>query len=174
LLLKCLCKNQRGREQEKDLSFSSEPNITVSLLALCVCISWCNYFNIYRGRCWGVFVTVICVTVEQVHSVYTIHSNRLLPAMPRYVLVRKRLASDGFRNNSIPELNRVIKRCSLSWLTNSTLVYEPYCEGRGGVAGSQLMSTAVHRSPNKRWRKGTVSRDFLLLVFFMNQFPPSP
>jgi biotin carboxylase len=22
--------------------------------------------------------------------------------------------------------------------------------------------------------KGTVSRDFLLLVFFMNQFPPSP
>jgi hypothetical protein len=24
------------------------------------------------------------------------------------------------------------------------------------------------------WLKGTVSRDFLLLVFFMNQFPPSP
>ena len=24
------------------------------------------------------------------------------------------------------------------------------------------------------WLKGTVSRDFLLLVYFMNQFPPSP
>jgi hypothetical protein len=41
------------------------------------------------------------------------------------------------------------------------------------------MNTAVHRSQNKLWTpnyifKGTVSRDFLLLVFFMNQFPPSP
>jgi hypothetical protein len=27
---------------------------------------------------------------------------------------------------------------------------------------------------NDRRFKGTVSRDFLLLVFFMNQFPPSP
>ncbi len=36
----------------------------------------------------------------------------------------------------------VTKRCCLSWLTNSALVYEPMCEGRG-VAGSQPMSTAV-------------------------------
>ncbi len=33
--------------------------------------------------------------------------------------------------------------CRLSLLTNSGLVYEPKC-GRGGVAGSQPMSTAVH------------------------------
>ncbi len=40
------------------------------------------------------------------------------------------------------------KRCCLSWLTNSALVYEHNCGGRGGVVGSQPMSTAVHRSPN--------------------------
>ncbi len=44
----------------------------------------------------------------------------------------------------------VTKRCRLSWLTNSVLVYEPKCErGGGGGAGYQSMSTAVHRSPNK-------------------------
>jgi hypothetical protein len=44
------------------------------------------------------------------------------------------------------------KRCRLYWLTNSALVYEPKCGGRGGVAESQPMSTAVHSSPNKLWR----------------------
>jgi hypothetical protein len=39
------------------------------------------------------------------------------------------------------------QRCRLSWLTNSALVYEPKCVGRGGVAGSQSMSTAVHMKP---------------------------
>ncbi len=33
-----------------------------------------------------------------------------------------------------------------SRLTNSALVYEPKCGGRGGVAGSQPMSTAVYGS----------------------------
>ncbi len=46
----------------------------------------------------------------------------------------------------------VTKRCRLSWLTNSALVYEPKCERRGSCSGSQPMSTAVHRSPNKLWR----------------------
>jgi len=32
----------------------------------------------------------------------------------------------------------------------------------------------TNRVPWCCWLKGTVSRDFLLLVFFMNQFPPSP
>ncbi len=40
--------------------------------------------------------------------------------------------------------------------TNSALVYEPKCEERGGVAGSQPMSTAVHRSPNKLWRSNSI------------------
>jgi hypothetical protein len=44
----------------------------------------------------------------------------------------------------------VTKRCRLSWLTNGALVYKTKCRGRGGgVAGSQPMSTAVHRSKNK-------------------------
>ncbi len=39
----------------------------------------------------------------------------------------------------------VTRRCRLSRLTNSVLVYEPKCGGGGGgVAGSQPMSTAVH------------------------------
>jgi hypothetical protein len=38
----------------------------------------------------------------------------------------------------------VTKRCRLSWLTNSALVYEPKCEGREGVAGIKPTSTAVH------------------------------
>ncbi len=50
----------------------------------------------------------------------------------------------------------VTKRCRLSWLTNSALVYEPECGGSGGVAGSQPMSTAVHRSPNKLWRSNSI------------------
>ncbi len=36
--------------------------------------------------------------------------------------------SEGYRHG-------VTKRCRLSWLTNSALVYEPKCEGSGGVGG---------------------------------------
>jgi hypothetical protein len=50
----------------------------------------------------------------------------------------------------------VTKRYRLSWLTNSALVYEPKCGGREGVAGSQPMSTALHRSPNKLWRSNSI------------------
>ncbi len=50
----------------------------------------------------------------------------------------------------------VTKRCCLSWLTNSALAYEPKCGGRGRVAGSQPMSTAVHRSLNKLWRSNSI------------------
>ncbi len=39
---------------------------------------------------------------------------------------------------------RFTKRCRLSWLTNSALVYEPKCGGREEMRGSQPMSTAVH------------------------------
>ncbi len=46
------------------------------------------------------------------------------------------------------------KRCRLSWLTNSALVYEPMSPNtgeRGWVAGSQPMGTAVHRNPKKNF-----------------------
>jgi hypothetical protein len=55
-----------------------------------------------------------------------------------------------------PFTQEVTKRCRLSWLTNSALVYEPKCGDRGGVTGSQSMSTAVHRSPNKLWRSNSI------------------
>ncbi len=59
--------------------------------------------------------------------------------------------------NYIIRYQGVTKRCRLSWLTNSALVYEPKSgEGGGGVTGSQPMSTAVHRSPNKRWRSNSI------------------
>jgi hypothetical protein len=45
------------------------------------------------------------------------------------------------------------KRCRLSWLT---LVFEPKCGGRGRIAGSQPISTAVHKSPNKLWRSNSI------------------
>jgi hypothetical protein len=38
----------------------------------------------------------------------------------------------------------VTKRCRLSLLTNSTPIVRVQMRGRGGVAGSQPMSTAVH------------------------------
>jgi len=43
----------------------------------------------------------------------------------------------------------VRKRCRLSWLTNSALVYEPQPNLNAGewVAGSLPMSTAVHMEP---------------------------
>jgi hypothetical protein len=62
----------------------------------------------------------------------------------------------------------VTKRCRLSWLNNSALVYEPKCGGRGVVAGSQPMSTAepeflnfygaqesIPRNQFTAWRAGT-------------------
>jgi hypothetical protein len=50
----------------------------------------------------------------------------------------------------------VTKRCRLSWLSNSALVYGP--NAGGGDAGSQPMSTAVQRSPSptKRWRSNSI------------------
>ncbi len=41
----------------------------------------------------------------------------------------------------------VTKRCRLSWLTNSALVYKPKLRGEGGSCGSWPMSTAVHMEP---------------------------
>ncbi len=41
----------------------------------------------------------------------------------------------------------VTKRCRLSWLTNSALIYGPKRGGGGDFAGSQPMSTSVHMEP---------------------------
>jgi hypothetical protein len=39
------------------------------------------------------------------------------------------------------------KRCRLSWLTNSALVYEPKCGWWRRITGFYPMSTAVHMEP---------------------------
>jgi hypothetical protein len=49
----------------------------------------------------------------------------------------------------------VTKRC-LPWLTNSALVFEPKCGGRGKLQVSQPMSTSMKRSPNKLWRSNSI------------------
>ncbi len=48
--------------------------------------------------------------------------------------------------------------CAKTFMSNSALVYEPKCGGRGEVAGpgSQPMSTSVHRSPNKLWKPNSI------------------
>ncbi len=44
------------------------------------------------------------------------------------------------KDESACRVQRVTKRCRLSWLTNSALVIEPKCEGRGELCGiSQLV-----------------------------------
>jgi hypothetical protein len=62
----------------------------------------------------------------------------------------------------------VTKRCRQFCLTNNALVYDPKCgwRGGGGVAGSQPMSTAVHRSPNKLWSSNSIFNLWFTLFFF--------
>jgi hypothetical protein len=53
----------------------------------------------------------------------------------------------------------VIKRCRLSWWTNSALVYESKCRGKGGggcgVSSSEY-SHYVTRRPNKLWISNSI------------------
>ncbi len=59
----------------------------------------------------------------------------------------------------------VTKRC-LSWLTNSTFVYEP--KWGWGVEGSQPMGTAVHRDPNKLWRSNSTLKLWFTLRRYLH------
>ncbi len=47
------------------------------------------------------------------------------------------------------------KRCRLSWLTNSALVYEPKCGGRGLWGLSQWVQLYTW-SPHKLWRSNSI------------------
>jgi hypothetical protein len=52
-----------------------------------------------------------------------------------------------FPSGKTTTMQESTKSYRLSWLTNSSLVYEPKCGGGGGwVAGSQPLSTAVLRT----------------------------
>jgi hypothetical protein len=69
----------------------------------------------------------------------------------------------------------VTKRCHLSWLTTSALVWTQI-RGEGGVAGSQPMSTAVHCtwSPNKLWRSNSLFNLFFQQKTSYTHTPPPP
>ncbi len=71
---------------------------------------------------------------------------------------------------SCTHIQGVTKRCRLSWLTNSALVYKPKC-GWEGVAGSRPMSTAVHMewSLNKLWRSNSIG-----ILSMLTGYPASP
>jgi hypothetical protein len=59
-----------------------------------------------------------------------------------------RIRIETVKRNNDNGNQRVTKKCRLSWLTIAPCdVYGPKCGGRGGVAGSQPMSTVVPRSP---------------------------
>ncbi len=49
----------------------------------------------------------------------------------------------------------VTKRCRLSWLTNSALVYEPKSGGWGRVAGPARWGLGTW-NPNKLWRSSSI------------------
>jgi hypothetical protein len=79
-------------------------------------------------------------------------------------------------------------QCFLRILTQSAQHFKEKRERSGAGAGSVLVANGSgmrireaqkHKDPDQdagpeHCFKGTVSRDFFLLVFFMNQFPPSP
>jgi hypothetical protein len=51
----------------------------------------------------------------------------------------------------------VTRRCRLSWLTNSALIYEPKCGGRGGeLRGLSQWVQLCKWSPNKLWRPNSI------------------
>ncbi len=70
------------------------------------------------------------------------------------------------RKNSWRVKTGVTKRCRLSWLTNSALVYEPKCRGIG--RGSQPMSAAVHMEPKKpNWMYYMKTVEVLTMIIFV-------
>ncbi len=63
----------------------------------------------------------------------------------------------------------VTKRCRLSLLTNSALVYEFQCGGDGGCGVSANEYSCVHHvtwSPNKLWRSTSIFTYWIKLLLF--------
>ncbi len=79
-------------------------------------------------------------------------------SIPIEILRAKTEADPGPKRNA--DFSSDLGGYKESWLTNSALVYEPRCGGRGELrpAGSQSMSTAVEYkwSPNKLWTSDSI------------------
>jgi hypothetical protein len=95
---------------------------------------WSSYSaggNMYADRSWDY------INRSQTHECWNWGWGRAIP--------RKGIHKRGF---SLQCIQGVTKRCRLSLLTNSALVYETKWGGGRG-RGSQPMSAAVHWSPHK-------------------------
>ncbi len=57
-------------------------------------------------------------------------------------------------------------KCLVIAVRNETITYQQFAEKNSKKLKARLVSRISEL-------KGTVSQDFLLLVFFLNQFPPS-
>ncbi len=101
----------------------------------------------------------------------------------------KTAKEDWLVNVNMKFTNRIYYRITLRCIRSELSPDEPGvgCEdGERGILaldvifhGSEYLLIQRHHVHHHLllkfdWLKGTVSRDFLLLVFFMNQFPPSP
>ncbi len=91
--------------------------------------------------------------------------HRLAESIPWYELIPglpKSLKILTLNENSIPLLRRYVHMSVAKEKPLDVLVYCNY--GKEAIISERKFSCL----------KGTVSRDFLLQVLFMNQFPPSP
>ncbi len=103
----------------------------------------CYFFLVVKAMMWHNFPELTLVSfLFLIGSWYLAHFLRNF-----FFLVCLHPSSSGLQSYVI----------YVSWLTNIALVYEPKCGGRGGVAGSHTMSTAVHRSPNKLCRSHSIT-----------------
>ncbi len=125
----------------------------VSLLSVCWCLCESLLSVLVVVDCWSstLYYQVLFVNCRSLLSV--IYYCWLLSIMCRLLIVDHRRRSTSLVATVV---QGVTKRCRLSWLTSSVLVYEPKCGGMRGVAGSQPTSTAVYRSPNKLWRSNSI------------------
>jgi hypothetical protein len=113
-----------------------------------------HFLKKHHNRCTLVFTLVQISKGESEESCKV--QRKTFAQAAAFVFYRRLSTVTEGNLNGVQSYSGVTKICRLSWLTN-TLVYEPKCGGGGcGVAESQPMSTAVHRSPNKLWRSNSI------------------
>ncbi len=92
---------------------------------------------------------------------YSIHHDYIFERSIHYYIIRNIL----FFLQSIPNMLRYMYITVVTNLNNFTFLKHPL---------STVLRIQVYSLSLVVTLKGTVSRDFLLLVFFINQFTPSP
>ncbi len=111
------------------------------------------------------FLYFVCAlsVISILHILYLFMSSSSISTLYRFSLSLLKLLS--FYPFVLFHLHQgVTRRCRLSWRTHSSFLHEPKCGGEGGVAGSQPMSKAVHRSLNKLWVSNSILCTYTLSV----------